>query len=176
MTSETTINKTISKKSNVGRHRLYSNEQRKDRNRQAQAAFRQRRSVYTKTLEETVEKLQSIIASLQQSTDEANKRAEVAENRYIQLESEYNAIRNITAYYLPQELVNKATNSPSPSNESAFSPPIEISSPVSTFSNDINMSNNILNNNNNNNIPQNLNLSTHLENSLPNNLLGEYYV
>ncbi|CAO3627897.1 unnamed protein product [Cunninghamella echinulata] len=170
MTSETTINKTITKKTNVGRHRLYSNEQ-------AQAAFRQRQSVYTKTLEETVEKLQSIITSLQQSTDEANKRAEVAENRYIQLESEYNAIRNITAYYLPQELINKATNSPSPSNESAFSPSMEVSSPVSTFSNDINISTNILNNNNNNNnIQQTLNLSTPLENGLPNNLLGEYYV
>ncbi|KAI9284090.1 hypothetical protein BC943DRAFT_326316 [Umbelopsis sp. AD052] len=55
------------KRKQGGRHRLFSNEQRKDRNRLAQAAFRERRSQYTKTLECTIENLETIICELQDS-------------------------------------------------------------------------------------------------------------
>ena len=48
-----------------GRHRIFTEEQRKVRNRQAQAAFRERRSQYTQTLQETVLGLEKIITELQ---------------------------------------------------------------------------------------------------------------
>ncbi|CAO3618963.1 unnamed protein product [Cunninghamella blakesleeana] len=172
MTSEiTTDKKMITKKSNVGRHRLYSNEQRKVRNREAQAAFRQRRSAYTRTLEDTVEKLEALIETLQQSTKEANERAESAEKRCTHLENEYKNIRNMMTYYFPQGPFNQVINSPSPSHESVISQPAEISSPSSTFSNDMQMVNNVLNTD----LHQNINISS-LGNSLPNNILGEYFI
>lgn len=57
----------ISKRKQVGRHRMFTNEQRRDRNRMAQAAFRERRSQYTKELESVVEDLETIIKELQES-------------------------------------------------------------------------------------------------------------
>lgn len=53
------------KRSQGGRHRIFTAEQRKDRNRLAQAAFRERRSQYTSTLENTVVELEAIIRELQ---------------------------------------------------------------------------------------------------------------
>jgi hypothetical protein len=55
------------KRKQGGRHRIFSNEQRKDRNRLAQAAFRERRSQYTKELESAIEDLEKIITELQES-------------------------------------------------------------------------------------------------------------
>lgn len=55
----------IKKKSHGGRHRIFTAEQRKDRNRLAQAAFRERRNQYTRTLENTVVELEAIIRELQ---------------------------------------------------------------------------------------------------------------
>ncbi|ORZ03084.1 hypothetical protein BCR43DRAFT_482716 [Syncephalastrum racemosum] len=53
------------KQSQGGRHRIFTAEQRKDRNRLAQAAFRERRNQYTSTLEKTVIELETIIRELQ---------------------------------------------------------------------------------------------------------------
>ncbi|KAG2174371.1 hypothetical protein INT43_004394 [Umbelopsis isabellina] len=61
------LENSISKRKQVGRHRIFTNEQRKDRNRLAQAAFRERRSQYTKELESVVEDLETIIKELQES-------------------------------------------------------------------------------------------------------------
>ncbi|KAI8139186.1 hypothetical protein BJV82DRAFT_672769 [Fennellomyces sp. T-0311] len=62
-----------------GRHRIFTEEQRKDRNRLAQAAFRARRSEYTHTLEETVVGLETIVKELQDSNRETSNRADAAE-------------------------------------------------------------------------------------------------
>lgn len=61
------------KRKQGGRHRMFSNEQRKDRNRLAQAAFRERRSQYTKTLESTIDDLETIIRELQDSNRAASQ-------------------------------------------------------------------------------------------------------
>lgn len=61
------------KRKQGGRHRMFSNEQRKDRNRLAQAAFRERRSQYTKTLEATIDDLETIIRELQDSNRAASQ-------------------------------------------------------------------------------------------------------
>jgi phage shock protein A len=74
--------------SKAGRHRLYSNEQRKDRNRQAQAAFRDRRSKYTKTLEAAMLKYEDTIESLKEDNNTLIQRAEAAEQRSTKLDSE----------------------------------------------------------------------------------------
>lgn len=60
-----TSTENVVKRSRGGRHRIFTVEQRKDRNRRAQAAFRERRSRYTHTLEQTVVELESIIRELQ---------------------------------------------------------------------------------------------------------------
>ena len=62
-----------------GRHRIFTEEQRKDRNRLAQAAFRARKSKYTTTLENTVIGLESIVKELQDSNRQTSSRAEAAE-------------------------------------------------------------------------------------------------
>ncbi|KAI9494597.1 hypothetical protein BDB00DRAFT_295775 [Zychaea mexicana] len=64
-----------------GRHRIFTEEQRKDRNRLAQAAFRARRSEYTHTLEQTVVGLESIVKELQDSNRQTSTRADAAEAR-----------------------------------------------------------------------------------------------
>lgn len=61
------------KRKQGGRHRIFTNEQRKDRNRLAQAAFRERRSQYTKTLESTIANLETIICELQESNRATSK-------------------------------------------------------------------------------------------------------
>ncbi|KAJ2961531.1 hypothetical protein NQZ79_g3280 [Umbelopsis isabellina] len=63
----------ILKRKQVGRHRIFTNEQRKDRNRLAQAAFRERRSQYTKELKSVVEDLETIIKELQESNRETSR-------------------------------------------------------------------------------------------------------
>ncbi|KAG2218303.1 hypothetical protein INT45_003646 [Circinella minor] len=62
-----------------GRHRIFTEEQRKDRNRLAQAAFRARKSEYTTTLENTVVGLESIVKELQDSNRQTSSRADAAE-------------------------------------------------------------------------------------------------
>ncbi|KAI9498190.1 hypothetical protein BDB00DRAFT_801534 [Zychaea mexicana] len=69
-----------------GRHRIFTEEQRKVRNRQAQAAFRERRSQYTQTLEQTIVGLENIIEELQESNRNTSVRADVAEQRCTDLE------------------------------------------------------------------------------------------
>jgi hypothetical protein len=66
------------KRKQGGRHRIFSNEQRKDRNRIAQAAFRERRSQYTKTLESTMANLETIICELQDSNRATSKQLDDA--------------------------------------------------------------------------------------------------
>lgn len=72
--------------SKLGRHRLYSNEQRKDRNREAQAAFRVRRNNYTETLELAAIKNEKTIEDLKSANEKNIQRAEVAEQRCAQLD------------------------------------------------------------------------------------------
>lgn len=81
--------------SKAGRHRLYSNEQRKDRNRQAQAAFRDRRSKYTKTLEVAILKFEDTIEELKEINTKSLQRAEVAEERCVQLTSEVTNLQKL---------------------------------------------------------------------------------
>ncbi|KAI9478251.1 MAG: hypothetical protein EXX96DRAFT_570160 [Benjaminiella poitrasii] len=84
----------------AGRHRLYSNEQRKDRNRQAQAAFRTRRNNYTKSLEETVLNFKEQIAALEKTQNEAIDRALRAEERCNQLDFEVMFLRQSLQFIL----------------------------------------------------------------------------
>jgi molybdopterin converting factor small subunit len=81
--------------SKAGRHRLYSNEQRKDRNRQAQAAFRDRRSKYTKTLEVAILKFEDTIEELKETNTKSIQRAELAEEQCSQLNSEVNNLQKL---------------------------------------------------------------------------------
>ncbi|GAA5805475.1 hypothetical protein HPULCUR_010991 [Helicostylum pulchrum] len=81
--------------SKVGRHRLYSNEQRKDRNREAQAAFRVRRNKYTETLELAVEKNEKTIEDLKSANERNIQRAEVAEQRCAQLDSQVASLEKL---------------------------------------------------------------------------------
>lgn len=79
----------------VGRHRVYSNEQRKDRNRQAQAAFRDRRSKYTQTLENAIVNFEETIKNLKESNDQTMKRAQAAEERSHHLASEVESLQRL---------------------------------------------------------------------------------
>ncbi|GAN02651.1 hypothetical protein MAM1_0026c02096 [Mucor ambiguus] len=79
----------------VGRHRVYSNEQRKDRNRQAQAAFRDRRSKYTQTLENAIVNFEETIKDLKESNSQTMKRAQVAEERSHHLASQVASLQRL---------------------------------------------------------------------------------
>lgn len=79
----------------VGRHRVYSNEQRKDRNRQAQAAFRDRRSKYTQTLESAIVTFEETIKHLKEFNNETMKRAQVAEERSHHLASQVVSLQRL---------------------------------------------------------------------------------
>ncbi|KAG2231867.1 hypothetical protein INT48_006059 [Thamnidium elegans] len=81
--------------SKVGRHRLYSNEQRKDRNRKAQAAFRVRRNKYTETLELAATKNEKTIEDLKSANEKNIQRAEVAEQRCVQLDSQVASLEKL---------------------------------------------------------------------------------
>jgi predicted nuclease with TOPRIM domain len=81
--------------SKAGRHRLYSNEQRKDRNRQAQAAFRDRRSKYTKDLEAAVLKFEEKIKTLEETNSRTTERAQLAEDRCTQLNLEVTSLQKL---------------------------------------------------------------------------------
>lgn len=86
------VEQTISK---VGRHRIYSNEQRKDRNRKAQAAFRDRRSQYTKNLEAALLELEKKANDLKTSNSQMEERAKTAEARCAQLTLEVNSLHKL---------------------------------------------------------------------------------
>ncbi|ORZ26068.1 hypothetical protein BCR42DRAFT_486130 [Absidia repens] len=115
------------KKQSVGRHRIYTNEQRKDRNRQAQAAFRARRTLYTKTQKETIAELQHMVHMLQKTMLEANERASCAEKRCMQLENENQQLKTTLACFL----------APSSSPSSCVSPLTSHSSPLLPTSDDM---------------------------------------
>jgi hypothetical protein len=73
------------KRKQGGRHRMFTNEQRKDRNRLAQAAFRERRSQYTKTLESTIKNLETIICELQDSNRATNQQLDKTTEESVKL-------------------------------------------------------------------------------------------
>lgn len=79
----------------VGRHRVYSNEQRKDRNRQAQAAFRDRRSKYTQSLENAIINFEETIKNLKETNNQSIKRAQMAEERSHHLASEVVSLQRL---------------------------------------------------------------------------------
>jgi hypothetical protein len=81
--------------SKVGRHRLYSKEQRKDRNRQAQAAFRDRRSKYTKNLEAAMVKFEEKIKTLEEINSKTAERAQLAEECCTKLDSEVVSLQKL---------------------------------------------------------------------------------
>ncbi|KAI8882591.1 hypothetical protein K501DRAFT_333936 [Backusella circina FSU 941] len=71
----------------TGRNRIYSSEERKDRNRTAQAAFRDRRSKYTQGLETALSVYENKVKVLEVSEKNLTERAESAEQRCSQLET-----------------------------------------------------------------------------------------
>lgn len=79
----------------IGRHRIYSNEQRKDRNRKAQAAFRNRRNEYTKCLETALLEFENKVTDLKASNSQLEDRAKAAESRCEQLTSEVNSLHKL---------------------------------------------------------------------------------
>ncbi|CAO3629232.1 unnamed protein product [Mucor hiemalis] len=91
--SSVAIEENMQVMSKAGRHRLYSNEQRKDRNRQAQAAFRDRRSKYQKTLEAAMLKYEDTIEDLKQENMKSTERAVEAEQRCRTLDAEVADLR-----------------------------------------------------------------------------------
>jgi predicted RNase H-like nuclease (RuvC/YqgF family) len=97
-----TNQQTESTSSKAGRHRLYSNEQRKDRNRQAQAAFRDRRSKYTKTLETAILKFEDTIERLKEANTKSNERAQIAQDRCAELEAEVNSLQKLVQMTLTE--------------------------------------------------------------------------
>ncbi|CEP07196.1 hypothetical protein [Parasitella parasitica] len=91
--STTDTNKQYTPK--VGRHRVFSNEQRKMRNRQAQAAFRDRRSKYTNSLEMAIHNFEKTIKNLKETNNELIKRAQTAEDRSHHLASEVVSLQRL---------------------------------------------------------------------------------
>ncbi|KAI8077274.1 uncharacterized protein B0P05DRAFT_544314 [Gilbertella persicaria] len=79
----------------AGRHRIYTNEQRKARNREAQAAFRDRRNKHTKTLEDSIVHFETMIKDLKESNIQTTERAEQAEERCRHLESELSCLQKL---------------------------------------------------------------------------------
>ncbi|KAI8991706.1 hypothetical protein BDF20DRAFT_831723 [Mycotypha africana] len=129
-------NDEISKsKPKVGRHRIYSNEQRKDRNRLAQAAFRHRRSNYTKFLEETVTGHEKRIHDVEELSRKSEERAQLAELRCFHLENEVAHLRKLLQIALANNGIqqqaaimniptdNTAVPSPVRDNESIYRSP-----------------------------------------------------
>ncbi|ORX49098.1 hypothetical protein DM01DRAFT_1385244 [Hesseltinella vesiculosa] len=120
----------IIKKSSGGRHRVFTNEQRKVRNRQAQAAFRHRRNEHKKTLESTIQDLKQQQAVLEQTALEAIRRAEHSEKRCMALQAAYLSASRALQYLLPDMSGSLATSSASPDSCLSSSPSIEmLSSP-----------------------------------------------
>ncbi|KAI8377460.1 uncharacterized protein BYT42DRAFT_345167 [Radiomyces spectabilis] len=78
-----------------GRQRVYTTEQRKDRNRLAQAAFRERRSQYTKTLEETVLRFDSLLEEMQRNNACLTEKAAQLQNTCIQLSEKQQGIQEM---------------------------------------------------------------------------------
>ncbi|KAG0173650.1 hypothetical protein DFQ30_007272 [Apophysomyces sp. BC1015] len=72
----------------------FGSEQRKDRNRLAQAAFRARRSKYTQSIEQTLLRLDKVVEELQESNRVANERAEKAEKTCAKLQAESQTLRH----------------------------------------------------------------------------------
>lgn len=81
--------------SRPGRHRIYSNEQRKDRNRKAQAAFRDRRNNYTKTLEDILLKYEDKIQDLEELHVASIQKVKVTEERCHLLGSELASVQKL---------------------------------------------------------------------------------
>lgn len=98
--------------SKVGRHRIYSNEQRKDRNRKAQAAFRNRRNEYTKNLEAALLEFENKVAGLKVSNTQLEERAKTAETRCAQLASEVNSLHKLLQLALSNNNTNHDIISP----------------------------------------------------------------
>ncbi|KAI8144035.1 hypothetical protein BJV82DRAFT_578097 [Fennellomyces sp. T-0311] len=85
------------KRPHGGRHRIFTEEQRKVRNRLAQAAFRERRTQYTQTLESTIVDLENIIHELQESNRNTSARADVAEQRCADMEKQNKLLQELLA-------------------------------------------------------------------------------
>ncbi|KAI8390176.1 hypothetical protein BD560DRAFT_380153 [Blakeslea trispora] len=79
----------------VGRQRIYTNEQRKERNRKAQAAFRLRRDKYTKALEDTMLQLKTSLGKLEEKNLELAERVQQAEQRYSELNTQMMLIQSL---------------------------------------------------------------------------------
>lgn len=88
--------------SKAGRHRIYSNEQRKDRNRKAQAAFRDRRNNYTKTLEDALLKYKDKIQDLEDSRTSSIQQAKTIEERCDRLDSEVTSLQKLLQQVLAE--------------------------------------------------------------------------
>ena len=78
----------------VGRKRIYTNEQRKERNRKAQADFRVRRNKYTKSLESAMLQFEILIKELKEENSKLAERAQQAEQRYNDLNAQMNLIQS----------------------------------------------------------------------------------
>ncbi|KAG2202648.1 hypothetical protein INT47_002080 [Mucor saturninus] len=81
--------------SKAGRHRIYTNEQRKDRNRKAQAAFRDRRNNYTKTLEDVLLKYEDKIQDLEDLHTASIQQVKVTEERCQWLGNELASVQKL---------------------------------------------------------------------------------
>ncbi|KAI9271530.1 hypothetical protein BDA99DRAFT_556762 [Phascolomyces articulosus] len=125
------------KKSHGGRHRIFTEEQRKVRNRLAQAAFRERRSQYTQTLQQTVLDLEKIIQELQESNRNTSVRAEIAEQRCVDLEKQNNLLQQLISTVsaenqrLLEQNPSSSSTSSSPQQSLLQPPPPFISVPAS---------------------------------------------
>ncbi|KAF7720942.1 hypothetical protein EC973_005751 [Apophysomyces ossiformis] len=81
---------------------LNPEEERKDRNRIAQAAFRARRSKYTQTLEQALLRLDKQVQELQESNRLANERAAKAEQMWAELWAESQTLRECLMFVLAE--------------------------------------------------------------------------
>ncbi|KAI8372636.1 hypothetical protein EDC96DRAFT_542148 [Choanephora cucurbitarum] len=79
----------------VGRQRIYTNEQRKERNRKAQADFRVRRNKYTKSLESAMLQFEILIKKLKEENSKLAERAQKAEQRCNDLHAQMSLIQSL---------------------------------------------------------------------------------
>ncbi|GAA5813686.1 hypothetical protein MFLAVUS_007172 [Mucor flavus] len=107
--------------SKLGRHRLYSNEQRRDRNREAQAAFRVRRNNYTETLELAAIKNEKTIEDLKSANEKNIQRAEVAEQRCAQLDYQVASLEKLLQVALAENELAAQNKTPDTSPASYIS-------------------------------------------------------
>ncbi|KAI9266704.1 hypothetical protein BDA99DRAFT_558753 [Phascolomyces articulosus] len=114
-----------------GRHRIFTEEQRKDRNRLAQAAFRARRSEYTNTLENTIVGLESIVKELQDSNRQTSTRADRAEAKcqILQQQLQYLHQQLHSALLENRRLLSALDTSSTTSSSSSSSSSASMSSP-----------------------------------------------